>query len=82
MNFSSFFIQRPRFSGVIAVVMVLVGLIALALLPISQYPQITPPQIIVSASYPGAGAEEARGASQGRKRAEYFSFPCFSRRKP
>lgn len=57
MNFSSFFIQRPRFSGVIAVVMVLVGLIALALLPISQYPQITPPQIIVSASYPGAGAE-------------------------
>ena len=57
MDFSTFFIHRPRFSGVIAVVMVLIGLIALVLLPVSQYPQITPPQVIVSATYPGASAE-------------------------
>ncbi len=56
MDTSRFFIENPRFSGVIAVVMVLVGLIALVVLPISQYPQITPPQIVVTATYPGAGA--------------------------
>ena len=57
MNFSSFFITRPRFAGVIALVMVLAGIIAGFVLPISQYPDITPPQIIVSANYPGANAE-------------------------
>ncbi len=57
MNFSRFFIDRPRFAGVVAVVMVLIGLIALYLLPIAQYPQITPPQIVVSASYPGADSQ-------------------------
>lgn len=57
MEISSYFIHRPRFSGVIAVVMVLVGLISIVILPISQYPQITPPQIVVSASYPGASAD-------------------------
>ncbi len=57
MDISTFFIHRPRFSGVIAVVMVLIGLIALVILPVSQYPQITPPQIIVSTTYPGASAE-------------------------
>ena len=56
MNFSSFFITRPRFAGVIALVMVLAGIIAGIVLPISQYPDITPPQIIVSANYPGANA--------------------------
>ncbi len=56
MNFSSFFITRPRFAGVIALVMVLAGIIAGFVLPISQYPDITPPQIVVSANYPGANA--------------------------
>ena len=56
MNFSSFFITRPRFAGVIALVMVLAGIIAGFVLPISQYPDITPPQIIISANYPGANA--------------------------
>lgn len=56
MSFSSFFITRPRFAGVIALVMVLAGVIAGFVLPISQYPDITPPQIIVSANYPGANA--------------------------
>lgn len=56
MNFSSFFIARPHFAGVIALVMILAGAIAGFVLPISQYPDITPPQIIVSATYPGANA--------------------------
>ena len=56
MNFSEFFITRPRFAGVIALVMVLAGVIAGIVLPISQYPDITPPQIVVSANYPGANA--------------------------
>ncbi len=57
MNFSGFFISRPRFAGVLAILMVLGGLIAIVVLPISQYPQITPPQIIVEAEYPGANAQ-------------------------
>lgn len=56
MNFSAFFIHRPRFAIVISLVMVLLGLMALAVLPIAQYPDITPPQIIVEANYPGASA--------------------------
>lgn len=56
MNFSEFFILKPRFAGVIAVLMILAGLISIAVLPVSQYPNITPPQIIVTANYPGAGA--------------------------
>ena len=57
MNLSSFFITHPRFSDFIAVLMVLIGTIAGFILPISQYPQITPPQIIVEANYPGANAQ-------------------------
>ena len=57
MTFSEFFIKRPRFAGVVAIIMVLVGLIALAVLPISQYPNMTPPQIVVTATYPGANAQ-------------------------
>lgn len=57
MTFSEFFIRRPRFAGVVAIIMVLLGLIALILLPVSQYPNITPPQIIVEATYPGANAQ-------------------------
>ncbi|MBP5399107.1 MAG: efflux RND transporter permease subunit [Alphaproteobacteria bacterium] len=55
--FSQYFIDKPRFAAVVSVVMVLLGFLALAVLPISQYPQITPPQIVVSASYPGANAK-------------------------
>lgn len=57
MLFSQFFIKHPRFSAVIAIIMVLAGAIAMLVLPVSQYPQITPPQIVVTASYPGASAE-------------------------
>ncbi|MFR1368604.1 MAG: efflux RND transporter permease subunit [Alphaproteobacteria bacterium] len=55
--FSEFFIDKPRFAGVISIVMILLGLLAIAVLPVSQYPQITPPQIVVQTSYPGSNAQ-------------------------
>ncbi|MGL4518173.1 MAG: efflux RND transporter permease subunit [Phocaeicola sp.] len=52
----NFFIDRPVFSAVISILIVLVGVIGLTMLPIDQYPQITPPVVKISASYPGASA--------------------------
>ena len=52
----SFFIDRPVFSAVISILIVLVGVIGLMMLPVDQYPQITPPVVKISASYPGASA--------------------------
>lgn len=55
--FSRIFIERPRFAMVISIVLTLAGLISVFSLPIALYPEITPPEIVVSASYPGASAE-------------------------
>lgn len=55
--FSAFFIKRPRFSFVISILIVLVGTLALFNLPVALYPEVTPSQITVSASYPGASAD-------------------------
>ncbi|MDK1373752.1 MULTISPECIES: multidrug efflux RND transporter permease subunit [unclassified Sinorhizobium] len=52
-----FFIRRPIFASAIAIVMTLAGAICYFLLPVSQFPDITPPQIVVSANYPGASAQ-------------------------
>ena len=52
----SFFIDRPVFSIVVSILIVIVGFIGLTMLPIDQYPQITPPVVKISASYPGASA--------------------------
>jgi HAE1 family hydrophobic/amphiphilic exporter-1 len=54
--FSKFFIERPIFSSVISIVIVIAGLVTLGALPIAQYPEITPPTVEVSAVYPGANA--------------------------
>jgi len=54
--FSKFFIDRPRFAVVVSLVLVLLGLLALFVLPVSQYPQITPPQISLKTTYPGANS--------------------------
>jgi multidrug efflux pump len=54
---SHFFIDRPIFASVISIVIVIAGLVAMANLPIAQYPEITPPQIQVSAVYPGASSD-------------------------
>ncbi|HQR51165.1 MAG TPA: multidrug efflux RND transporter permease subunit [Methylophilaceae bacterium] len=55
--FTNFFIDRPIFSAVISIVISIAGLVAMVNLPIAQYPQITPVQIQVTATYPGANAE-------------------------
>ncbi|MDC7784723.1 multidrug efflux RND transporter permease subunit [Rhodoplanes sp. TEM] len=53
---SKFFIDRPVFSAVLSIVIVLAGLVSIRALPIEQYPSIVPPEVIVSATYPGADA--------------------------
>jgi multidrug efflux pump len=55
--FSRFFIERPIFAGVVAIVLCLAGLVSMSVLPVQQYPTITPVQINVSASYPGADSQ-------------------------
>jgi multidrug efflux pump len=57
MGLSAFFIERPVFAWVIAIVIALMGLLAVETLPIAQYPTIAPPSVTISASYPGASAE-------------------------
>jgi hydrophobic/amphiphilic exporter-1 (mainly G- bacteria), HAE1 family len=55
--FSAIFIDRPRFAIVIAIVITLAGAIAITAIPIAQFPDIVPPQVTLTASYPGADAE-------------------------
>ncbi|MBK1697772.1 efflux RND transporter permease subunit [Rhodovibrio salinarum] len=54
---SKFFIERPVFTAVISIVIVLAGLAATRALPVEQYPSIVPPQVVVNATYPGASAD-------------------------
>jgi hydrophobe/amphiphile efflux-1 (HAE1) family protein len=54
MNFSSFFITRPIFAGVLSLLTFILGAISLFQLPISEYPEVAPPTVIVTATYPGA----------------------------
>jgi len=56
-NFSRFFIERPIFASVIAIVITLAGIISGVNLPVSQYPEISPPTVTITTSYPGASAE-------------------------
>jgi hydrophobe/amphiphile efflux-1 (HAE1) family protein len=57
MGFAHFFVERPIFASVCSILIVLIGLAAYVTLPVAQYPEIAPPTIQVSASYPGASAE-------------------------
>jgi multidrug efflux pump len=54
VNLSRFFIDRPIFAGVLSVLILLAGTISLGLLPVSEYPEVVPPSVVVRASYPGA----------------------------
>ena len=54
--FSKFFIERPVLANVLSIVLVLIGLVALVGLPIAQYPNVVPPTVQVTTSYPGASA--------------------------
>src|SRR6202171_5565768 len=57
MRFSHFFVDRPIFASVISIILTLVGVIAFRALPISEYPEIAPPTVVVNATYAGASAE-------------------------
>src|SRR5258708_6773012 len=54
MNISKFFIDRPIFAGVLSVLILLAGMLAVFQLPISEYPEVVPPSVVVRAQYPGA----------------------------
>jgi HAE1 family hydrophobic/amphiphilic exporter-1 len=54
---SKTFIERPKFAMVVSIVILLAGLISIPILPVAEFPDITPPQVSVSTSYPGANAE-------------------------
>ena len=58
----TFFIRRPRFAMVIALLLTFVGAVSLKLIPVEQYPAITPPVVNVSASWPGASASDVAEA--------------------
>ena len=60
--FSGFFIARPKFAFVISIVIVLAGLIAIRSIPVAEFPEIAPPQVQVTASYPGADAQVVQEA--------------------
>ncbi|WP_197469409.1 efflux RND transporter permease subunit, partial [Oleiphilus sp. HI0125] len=57
MNFSQFFIVRPIFASVLSLLIFIAGLIAVFQLPITEYPEVVPPTVVVNASYPGANPE-------------------------
>lgn len=57
MRFPHFFIERPIFAAVLSILIVIVGVVAYPTLPVAQYPEIAPPTVVVTASYPGASAE-------------------------
>ena len=59
MQLSHFFIERPKFASVLAIIVMIVGTLAYFTLPIEQYPQVAPPTIQVTATYPGANAKIA-----------------------
>ncbi len=54
MNFSGFFVSRPRFAAVISLIIFIAGLVALPNLPIAEYPEVVPPTVVVRTTYPGA----------------------------
>ena len=54
MHFSRFFIDRPIFAAVLSIVIFVAGAISIPLLPISEYPEVVPPTVVVQATYPGA----------------------------
>ncbi|MGI9386533.1 MAG: efflux RND transporter permease subunit, partial [Methyloligellaceae bacterium] len=57
MGFSHFFIDRPIFASVISIIITIIGAVSYVALPVSEYPEIAPPTIVVTATYPGASAE-------------------------
>src|SRR5260370_5118387 len=59
MRFSHFFVDRPIFASVIAIILTLVGAISYRALPITEYPEIAPPTVVVNATFPRASPQAA-----------------------
>ena len=55
---TEFFIDRPKFAFVVSIVITFIGAIAIYFIPVSEYPDIAPPQVVVTAQYPGASATD------------------------
>jgi multidrug efflux pump len=66
MRFTHTFIDRPILATVLSVFVTLIGLGALVILPVAQYPEIVPPTVQITTNYPGASAETVRAPSQRR----------------
>src|SRR5215471_1961445 len=62
MTISSLFIRRPRLAFVVSTVITIAGLLAITALPVAQFPDIVPPQVRVTATYPGASAQAVEEA--------------------
>ena len=68
---SRFFIDRPIFAWVVAIIIMLFGVISITRLPIARYPNIAPPSVTISASYPGRLGADGRGIGHADHRAEH-----------
>ncbi|MGW8308141.1 MAG: efflux RND transporter permease subunit [Achromobacter pulmonis] len=90
MNISKFFIDRPIFAGVLSVLVLLGGLLAMFQLPISEYPEVVPPSVVVRAQYPGANpkviaetvATPLEESDQRRRKHAVHAAQANSRRRP
>ena len=84
MNISNFFIKRPIFAAVISIIIFVVGALAYLRLPLSEYPEVVPPTVVVRTSYPGANptviAETVASPLDNRSTASKACCTCF--RKP
>lgn len=58
MNFSRFFVDRPIFAAVVSIIIFAIGLISIPNLPVSEYPEVVPPSVVVRTVYPGANPKE------------------------
>ncbi|MGQ7175189.1 efflux RND transporter permease subunit, partial [Escherichia coli] len=72
MDFSRFFIDRPIFAAVLSILIFITGLIAIPLLPVSEYPDVVPPSVQVRAEYPGANNLDLADAGQARQLILHF----------
>ena len=78
MRFAHFFVDRPIFAAVLSIVLLIVGGIAYTQLPVSQYPEIAPPTIVVRAAYPGADAETVAATVATPKKAQSSPSKAFT----